>query len=53
MTCGVPAIFALLVPLTHNDLQAELLCCLFEGFTSLTEPIIFCTIVELFPSNVR
>lgn len=53
MTCGVPAIFALLVPITHNDLQAELMCCFFEGFTSLTEPIIFCTIVELFPSNVR
>ncbi|XP_001947988.2 synaptic vesicle glycoprotein 2B-like [Acyrthosiphon pisum] len=53
MTCGIPAIFALLVSSTQNDLQAELLCCLFEGFTALTEPIIFCTIVELFPSNVR
>ncbi|XP_060860428.1 synaptic vesicle glycoprotein 2B-like [Metopolophium dirhodum] len=53
MTCGIPAVFALLVPITHNDIEAELLCCLFEGFTSLTEPIIFCTIVELFPSNVR
>lgn len=53
MTCGVPVIFTLLVPITKNDLQAELMCCVFEGFTSLTEPIIFCTIVELFPSNVR
>ncbi|CAH1720800.1 unnamed protein product [Aphis gossypii] len=53
ITCGVPVVFALLVTITHNDLQAELMCCLFEGFTSLTEPIIFCTIVELFPSNVR
>ncbi|XP_060835783.1 synaptic vesicle glycoprotein 2B-like [Rhopalosiphum padi] len=53
ITCGVPVVFAILVPTTHNDLQAELMCCLFEGFTSLTEPIIFCTIVELFPSNVR
>lgn len=53
MACGVPVIFALLVPITQNDLQAELMCCVFEGFTALTEPIIFCTIVELFPGNVR
>ncbi|XP_025191568.1 synaptic vesicle glycoprotein 2B-like [Melanaphis sacchari] len=53
ITCGVPVVFALLVSRTYNDLQAELMCCVFEGFTSLTEPIIFCSIVELFPSNVR
>ncbi|VVC27914.1 Major facilitator superfamily,Major facilitator superfamily domain,Major facilitator, sugar transporter- [Cinara cedri] len=52
-SCGVPIIIALLITLTKNNFQAEIMCCIFEGFTTLMEPIIFCTMVELFPSNVR
>lgn len=52
VSCGVPIIVSLLMTITKNDLQAEIMCFLFEGFTTLTEPIIFCCMVELFPSTV-
>lgn len=50
---GVPILAALLITITKNDTQAEFMCCIFEGFSTLVESIIFCTLVELFPSNVR
>lgn len=53
MSCGIPALASLMITITKNDIQAEIMCCIFEGFTTLTEPIIFCIMVELFPSNVR
>ncbi|XP_025417037.1 synaptic vesicle glycoprotein 2C-like isoform X2 [Sipha flava] len=53
MSCGIPIISVALITITKNDLQAEIMCCIFEGFTTLTEPILFVTMVELFPSNVK
>lgn len=53
MSCGVPIVSMLLMTITKNDFQAEIMCSIFEGFTTLTEPILFCTMVELFPSNVK
>lgn len=53
MCSGVPIIAALLITITKNDIQAEIMCCIFEGFSTIMESIIFCTLVELFPSNLR
>ncbi|XP_050440075.1 synaptic vesicle glycoprotein 2B-like [Adelges cooleyi] len=53
ISCGIPAVAALVMTKTRDDFEAEILCCFFEGFTTLVEPIIFCTMVELFPSNIR
>ncbi|XP_050528013.1 synaptic vesicle glycoprotein 2B-like, partial [Daktulosphaira vitifoliae] len=53
ISCGVPIIASLSMTKTRTVFEAEFICCWFEGFTTLVEPIIFCTMVELFPSNVR